>query len=82
MPQLPEKSTSGQFSLDDAQPNGRSFPHPFAPTNGPELALPWHAQQIPSTPLIRFFACLRVGSQVAVCAISGRRWNCFDQVIE
>jgi hypothetical protein len=49
---------------------------------GRELALPWHAQQIPSTLLIRSFACLRVGSQVAVCAISGRRWNCSDQVID
>lgn len=32
--------------------------------------------------LIKSFARLRVGSQVAVCAISGRRWNCSDQVIE
>ena len=32
--------------------------------------------------LIKSFACLRVGSQVAMCAISGRRWHCSDQVIE
>jgi len=55
---------------------------PLLLQTGRELALPWHAQQIPSTPLIKSFACLRVGSQVAVCAISGRRWNCSDQVIE